>query len=118
MSELSAFRERMKSVRKRKGITLREIADKIDVKEATVQRYESGNGIKSVPYESIVGIANVLNVSPAYLMGWEDNLNENVADEIVDLLKDQELLSYIKKIQTLKHEDRQMVYSMVDRLCE
>ena len=118
MSELTAFRERMRTVRKAKNITLREIAEKIGVREATVQRYESGNGIKTIPYDAIVGIANILGVSPAYLMGWEDNLTEESADEVVDILMDPTLMEYIKKIQSLKQEDREMVYAMIDRFCK
>ena len=42
------------------------------MKEATVQRYESGN-IKTLKQETIAKIAQVLKVSPSYLMGWDEN---------------------------------------------
>ena len=35
--------ERMKRIRLKKGITLLEIANKLNKTEATIQRYESGN---------------------------------------------------------------------------
>ena len=73
MNTMDNFRIRMKERRESLGITLREIAEEIGVKEATVQRYESGTGIKSVPYDNIVAISKVLKCSPAYLMGWIDN---------------------------------------------
>lgn len=56
--------------RKALGLTLSQIADLMDVTEATVQRWESGN-IKSIRYEKIGKLAEVLKVSPADLMGWE-----------------------------------------------
>lgn len=61
----------LRDTRKEKGYTLKELAEHIGVKEATVQRYESGE-ISNVPYEKVVLIANFLKVSPSYLMGWED----------------------------------------------
>lgn len=57
--------------RKEIGLTLAEIADKVGVSEATVQRWESGN-IKNIRHERIARLADVLQVSPAFLMGWDD----------------------------------------------
>lgn len=72
MYSLDTFRTNMKKIREAKGITLKEIADAIGVKESTVQRYESGKGIKSIPYESIIKIAEVLECNPTKLVGWEE----------------------------------------------
>lgn len=54
------------------GITLAQVAEKLGVTEATAQRYERGN-IKSIPYEHMCAYGEILNCSPAYLMGWEKN---------------------------------------------
>lgn len=69
MSELSSV---LKQRRKELGLTLAQIADKMDVAEATVQRWESGN-IKSIRYEKISKLAKILKVSPSALIGWEPN---------------------------------------------
>lgn len=70
--------DRIKNRRTEIGLTLKEVAEQIGVKEATVQRYESGN-IKTLKQETIAKIAQVLKVSPSYLMGWdEDPLPSNV----------------------------------------
>ena len=61
----------LKQRRKELGLTLAQIADVMDVSEATVQRWESGN-IKSVRHDKIGKLAELLRVTPAYLMGWED----------------------------------------------
>src|SRR5699024_9774468 len=53
----------------KKGITLLEIANKLNKTEATIQRYESGN-IKNLKSDTIEMLANSLGVEPAYLMGW------------------------------------------------
>lgn len=68
MSKLSDV---LRNRRKQLGLTLAQIADQMNVTEATVQRWESGN-IKSIRHEKIGKLADILNVSPAQLMGWEE----------------------------------------------
>lgn len=71
--------------RKELGLTLMQIAKQMDVSEATVQRWESGN-IKSLRHEKITRLADILNVSPAALMGWED-LEAPLPDNILPMPK-------------------------------
>ncbi len=66
------WNERIHEKRTEKGITLAQVADRLGVTEATAQRYERGN-IKSIPYEHMCAYGEILNCSPAYLMGWEEN---------------------------------------------
>lgn len=73
MTELN---KRIKARRKSQNKTLLEVAEFVGVKEATMQRYESGE-IKTIPYDNIELIAEYLNCSPAYLMGWDNISNEN-----------------------------------------
>lgn len=47
------------------------LAELINKNRATIYRYEK-NEIENMPYDVIEPLAKVLNVSPAYLMGWED----------------------------------------------
>lgn len=63
--------ERLKKARIKSDLTLLKVAEKLNVSEATVQRYESGN-IKNIKYETILSLAKLYDVSPNYLMGWED----------------------------------------------
>jgi repressor LexA len=67
MSDISRI---LKTKRKEMGLTLAQIADRMGVSEATVQRWESGN-IKSLRYERIEPLSKILQVSPSVLMGWE-----------------------------------------------
>lgn len=64
--------KRIKEARLKKDLTLLEVANKLGVSEATVQRYESGE-IKNIKHETIQALSNIFGVPPAYLMGWEDN---------------------------------------------
>lgn len=74
MENLSAV---LKSRRRELGLTLSQIAEQMGVAEATVQRWESGN-IKSVRYDKISKLAEVLQVNPTSFMDWGDNLPSNV----------------------------------------
>ena len=86
MNNLSSV---LKRRRKELGLTLAQIADMMGVSEATVQRWESGN-IKSVRYDKIDKLAQVLKVEPSEIIGWntsrqeDDKLNKFGAD-IIDL---------------------------------
>ena len=112
---LDIFRSRMKKTREQKGITLHELADKVGCKEATMQRYESGNGIKNVPYEAIVTISESLNVSPGFLMGWETpEANNDDPELLADIAGDRKILDCWRKLQQLNEDDREKVYSYVD----
>ena len=66
------WNERIRDLRERSRLTLLEVSKRLGVSEATAQRYESGSGIKNIPYEQIVKYAQIFNVSPAYIMGWDD----------------------------------------------
>lgn len=65
------LQERMKELRLSRGYTLLDIANHLGVKEATVQRYESGQ-IKNIKHEIILKLANLYGCSPSYLIGWEN----------------------------------------------
>lgn len=69
---MGTLNDRIKYRRQELGYTLLYIADQLGVKEATVQRYESGD-IKNIKHETIVSIAGILRCDPAYLMGWQDS---------------------------------------------
>lgn len=72
---MTKLRERIKERRLALNLTLLEVAEQIGVKEATMQRYESGE-IKNIKHETIVKLAEVFNCTPQYLMGWSDSVSE------------------------------------------
>lgn len=64
---MPTIQERIKERRSALNLTLLEIANALNVKEATVQRYESGE-IKNIKHETIVELARILKCSPQYLL--------------------------------------------------
>lgn len=91
-----AIGDRIKMRRNELGLTLYELAEKIGVREATVQRYESGN-IKNLKQDTISSISLALNVTPAYLMGWEEKTND-------ELLNTRDKRDIAKKLEELLNE--------------
>ncbi len=63
--------ERIKKCRLDSGMTLLEVANALGVREATAQRYESGE-IKNLKQATVLEMARIFNCSPSYLMGWEE----------------------------------------------
>ncbi len=68
---MSTINERIKERRLSQGLTLLDVAEFLAVKEATAQRYESGD-IKNIKHETIAKLAELFKCTPAYLMGWEE----------------------------------------------
>lgn len=62
---------KLKQRRKELSLTMLEVAQRVGVSEATISRWESGD-IANMRRDKIVTLANALNVSPAFIMGWDD----------------------------------------------
>ena len=62
--------DRIKHRREELGLSADQVADRIGKNRATVYRYES-NDIKNFPIEVLTPLAEVLQTTPAYLMGWD-----------------------------------------------
>lgn len=110
--------DRIKELRNKRGWSQEELAKRCGYNgKSSISRVEASGD--NVSLNKVKLFADIFRVSPAYLMGWEDNLeDETNPDMIVDLLSDPELIEYVKKIQSLKQEDREMVYAMIDRFCK
>ena len=63
--------ERMKQRRKELGFSAEKIAERLGVSPATIYRYEKGD-IEKVPVDIFAELAKILQTTPAYLMGWEE----------------------------------------------
>lgn len=63
--------ERMKKRRKEIGFSAEKVAERLGVSPATIYRYEKGD-IEKVPVDSLAELAKILQTTPAYLMGWEE----------------------------------------------
>ena len=67
--------DRLKALRNKIGMSQVDFADKINVSKQTLYKYEN-NIITNIPSDKIEAAAQLGNVSPAYLMGWEQSENK------------------------------------------
>lgn len=71
--------ERIRNLRKEKGMSLEQLADMIGTSRQTVHRYETGV-IANIPHEKIVALAKALGTTPSSLMGWDDEVDSSYND--------------------------------------
>jgi len=64
--------ERIKALRLERHKTADEVAEALGKNRATVYRYES-NEIENLPAKVLTPLAEILETTPAYLMGWTDD---------------------------------------------
>lgn len=64
--------EKLKSLRLERGLTLNDVAIAVGVGKSTVHKWESGH-IMNMGRDKIVLIAKALGVTPAYLLGVDDD---------------------------------------------
>lgn len=91
--------EKIKKLRKEKKMTLEQLGEKVGVGKSTVRKWENGM-ISNMRRDKIAKLANALDTTPAWLMGWED-------DEVTSDIKKNDTLNEMADeihITILKHE--------------
>lgn len=84
--------ERIKSLRESKRITQTELAEKLGTTKQNIYKYENGI-ITNIPSDKIELMAKCFEVSPGYIMGWED---ENELDDLSVLMEKYDNIRPIK----------------------
>ena len=62
--------EKIKLLRHENNMTQDELASKLDITKQAVYKYENGI-VTNIPSDKIERLAEIFNVSPVYLMGWD-----------------------------------------------
>lgn len=105
---MAKYNEKIKQLRKICGYSLEEVANKIGVSAATMQRYESG-AIVNIPYETLINLANFFHVKPEYFFA------DNKSDDADYVLTDNEkiLLEITKGLSPDKFDNLLMYAKML-----
>lgn len=80
------FGQKIKQIRKSKGMSLEQVGDIVGVGKSTVRKWETGD-IANMRRDKIALLANALGVKPSYLMGWTDEQHEVITEEELELIK-------------------------------
>lgn len=70
--EVVEFKDKIKNRRLELGLTLEEVAKAAGVSAPTILRYENGD-IKNVRKDKIKALADALQLTPTYLMDWNEH---------------------------------------------
>ena len=120
---------KISKLRQEKNLTLEEMAQKVGVSKSTVLKWESGS-ISNMRRDKIAKIAKALNVSPVYLMGWDENQNDlddqsappdyyynKEVRELADFLhKNPDYKVLFDASRKVKPEDIEFVKTMIERM--
>lgn len=93
--------ERIKILRERLGMSQIDFATKLNISKQNLYKYEN-NIITNIPSDKIEAAAKLCNVSPAYLMGWEDE--EKIADSLYSLTVSPKLQQLVDVVIDMKPE--------------
>lgn len=107
--------DRIRQRRKELKMTADELAHRLGKNRSTIFRYEKGD-IENLPLDILEPIAEALNTTPSYLMGWEkvQKKNDVLSDIILKVNEDAELLSMMETLSKLGFEQRQAVKSVLN----
>lgn len=106
MLNKTEFADRLKELRKRKGISQGELAELIEVHFTQVSRYERGETKPNA--EAMTRLAKALDTTVDFLM------NGTADDVAKDAGLEKELISRFKEVQDLETEDKKTVLSLMD----
>lgn len=110
---MAEFKDRLKELRKEKGITQQQLADLMGKTESLIRKYENGSvfpasamtyqryekGQRELNNGTLVGLANFFNVSTDYLLGLSDEKQTGVIVKEIKIsdIPTDDLLEEIKR---------------------
>lgn len=77
--------ERIKKRRQELNLSVEDVAKVLNKNRATVYRYESDE-IENMPTSVLEPLSKILNTTPAYLMGWEDENSDPILENIPGII--------------------------------
>lgn len=106
--------QRIKARRKELKMSADELGRRLGKDRSTIYRYEKGD-IENLPLDILEPIAEALQTTPQYLMGWqsEQQKNSTLADMVLKLRTDDDLMSIVETLCTLDSEQLKAVKNLL-----
>lgn len=91
--------QRIKKLRQEKGLTLEQVANVVGVGKSTVRKWETGM-IANMRRDKIADLAKALGTTPAYLMGWQKETEENKTspDDLILTEGEKALIKLLRRV--------------------
>ena len=105
-------------------LTMKELADKVGVSEATISRWESGE-IKNMRRDAVANLAKALQINPKVLMNWNEEEMNGVDPYYLDpetaklaqaAANDPEFRILLDAKRDLSPEDMKIIIDLAKRL--
>lgn len=100
MSDENIMGKRIKECREQAGLTQEELGEKLGLQRAAINKYEKGH-VENMKRATIKRMADIFDVSPSWLMGFEEEYQEDYQEDPIPRTKDA-LLEYFHKNPQLK----------------
>ncbi len=101
-----AFGLRLKKLRKQKGWTQKELANKIDIRFSQLNKYECGMHIP--PIEKLIQLGNSFRVTLDYLIMGNQEQQQT--------LHNIRLIERLKDVEKFDDDDQEMIIKMIDAM--
>ena len=93
--------QRIKSMREMRQISQTDLAKRVGISKQTLYKYEQ-DIVTNIPSDIIEKLADYLDCSPAYIMGWQEQSTES------------RLLAYASKLAQLNEKEQSHVMEYID----
>ena len=96
--------ERIRDLRKSKGITQLDMAKLLSTTKQTISKYEKGI-VTNIPSDRIEAMARLLDTTPEYILGWNDEEtsdveknNDIIAEVVLKMRTDEDFFSAVSSL--------------------
>lgn len=72
---------KIKELRMIADMSQEELGRRVGVQRAAIQKYEKGT-VENIPIKTLENIAKVFDVSPTYIVGWSEDVSNELAVEV------------------------------------
>ena len=104
---------KIKELRQAKGLTLEQVANVVGVGKSTVRKWETGM-IANMKRDKIADLAKALGTTPAYLMGWSENVNKEEKNPPEQQKLSEGEKMWLELYHRVSGETREVLITMMD----
>lgn len=102
--------KKIKQLRLERDMTLEQVATIVGVGKSTVRKWETGM-IANMKRDKIALLATALGTTPAHLMGWKEDSEQNTSPDTITLTEGETVL--LELFRRIPEENQAMVLEMI-----
>lgn len=113
---------KIKYLRLLNNMSQEELGRRVGVQRAAINKYEKGT-VENIPIKTIEKMATIFNVSPTYIVGWDEPSGNPLAAEIkvlqgVKRFYGNDCVDLIESHVNLNAKGRQRVNQLIEDMCK